>query len=257
MIRYIVACLKSVSHEDISWRLDEWERYSIRSMAKWARNADLSEIIVIMAKLGFPFFITGYAANAPHKAFTMIKWRAKFAKDKDVNGLMQQIAEHKFFSLCGRDVLKSQALYSQLINGNMYVPNSSFKQFLKHGLNAEGFSDVKNVDVVLGAAFQMNGYEDLNDTDLAILYLCKKYDDMPLSGNAIYEVLTYRRDHALIQRHLARLTKFKYLYKHGTQKDSMYSLSDKGMLILNKARKAFFQDAHFWNQKSPNEAFLK
>lgn len=257
MVRYIVSALKSVSHEDFGWKLDEYERYAVRNMAKWARNAPLEEIMVIMSKLSIPFFLTGYDAKYPHKAFTMMKWRQDYARTKDVNGLLKQISEHKFFCLVGRDVLRSQALYSQLINSALYVPNSDFKQFLKHGMNAEGYSDVKNVDIVLGAICLQAGYQDLSVTDLAILYLCKRYDDLPLSGESIYQIMEYRREHDVIQRHLAKLTKFQYLTKHGMKKDSSYSLSEKGMLILNKARKAFFQDAQFWNQKNPNEAFKK
>lgn len=256
-VRYVVSSLKSVLQEDIAWRLDDHQKYAIRMATKWARNAPLEEIMYVMSALGYPMFLTGFAADMPHKAFTMMKWRQTFVKNKDINGLLNEIAKHKFFVLAGRDVIKAQGLYSQLVNGNLFVPNHDFKHFLKHGINAEGFSDLKNVDVVLGSVCLQNGFGDLGITDLAILYLCKRYDDLPLSGNAIYEIMEYKRDHDIIQRHLSRLTKSQYLTKHGVKKDSAYSLSEKGMLILNKARKAFFQDAQFWNQKSPNEAFLK
>lgn len=256
-VRYVTSCLKSVSHEEASWRLDSYELYAIRNTSKWARNSPLEEVLTIMTKLGFPMFINGYDANSPHKAFTMMKWRQKFSRDKDVNGLLEEIAKHKYFCYGGRDLIKAQGLYSQLINGAIYVPNHDFKSFLKHGLSAEGFADLKNVDIVLGALCVNNGYMELTIPDLAIMYLCKRYDDLPLSGNSLYGILEFKFDHDLIQRHIAKLTKFQYLTKHGMKKDSSYSLSDKGMLILNKARKAFFQDAQFWNQKNPNEAFKK
>lgn len=254
-VRYVVSCLKSVAHEDVAWRLDEYERAAIKDKAKWVRNADLDEIIVIMTKLGFPMFLTGLDASVPQKPFPIKAWKRKFVKERDVNGLLSEMAQHKFFVLGGRDAMKAQGLFSQLVNGSLYVPNNDFKNFLKHGMNAEGYSDLKNVDIAFGAMALQNGYGDLDVTDLAILYLCKRYDDMPLAGKAVYEIMEYKRDRDVIQRHIGKLVKYGYLYRHGVKQDAMYSLTEKGMLILNKARKAFFENCQFWNQEKPNETF--
>lgn len=244
-IRYVVSSIKSIPNNGIKYNLDDYERYAIFRPTQWAREAPMEEILAVCAKLGIKLTLIGMDERNPMQAYEIAKGVREFYRTKDVNALLEIAAKHKFFCMSGSTILKNLGMYSQLVNGDMYVPNKDYAAFMAIGLlDGKLTSDLAlAADEIIGRNYIMNGTENLSSDDLAVLYTIRKHDDMPLGSVSIHSYLTYNRSSQKVKRSLAKLVAGKYIYMYGNKNNAMYSVAEKGWMVLNQIREEVFKKA--------------
>lgn len=244
-VRYVVSSIKKLPKHRIGEHLDDYERYATVRPAQWVREAPMEEILAVCAKIGVTLYLVGHDAEKPMKAAELMRGAKEFFKTKDANAMMEWMAKHKFFCMSGAAILKNLGAYSQLVNGDMYVPNKDYAAFLTIGFHKGKLTKELQaaVDEILGRSYILGGTEYLSTDDLAVLYLIRMNDSLPMGSIAIHSMLTHNRHPKKVSRSLAKLVVGKYICQYGTRANAMYGLLEKGWLVLNERREELFRRA--------------
>lgn len=249
MINWVVSCIKLAPHHVKLERLDDYELNAIRQPRSFAKFAPIEEIIVILTRLGYQTALIGFDAQGGMNPKEMAKGAIDWVRNGDTKQLTAYLAKHKFFSLAGKEILRTQALYSQIIHGNIFVINHDFKTFMKIGAlrlkDAEQYANQRAVDEVIANTFLKNPVDDLTRIELAILFLLRKYDTLPLTLKNIKELLKHTQPIEFLFPIVSKLHQHGYLNKFGKGHKTSYMLSPKGWLAKEQARKEYFHGVRF------------
>lgn len=245
MIRHIVECIKSVPKHEIQWRLDDYERNSIRNPLRWAKTASMDELMIVVTKLGFQSTWQMVDERNPMQAYELLRNTKELNDRKKFSEIIELAKNHRYFCLTGREFLKWQSYFSLYAGSTVFKMNGDSARMLKSALS-NNIRNQKSIDNFIYNVLETIEVGDLDLTDLRILFYVRLNDDAPVNTFALYEKFYTLSPH-ILNRHLAKLYKYQYLERFGVKKASSYALTQKAWQALMNAKKQYFNGIRLWD----------
>jgi hypothetical protein len=252
MIIEIANRIKSTPKSDIDVRLDDYEREMIKFPSKWAKEAPIPELMVILTKMGHPISFSMNDERNPTHAFEVVKASKEFHRRGQLDKLIELIKKHNYFCLTGAQIMKQQDLYSLLVGGTIFKVNPNSKTLLKSAANKDSRNQ-KSVHEFLENVYHYSEIGEFDFIDWKIIFMVCRFDNAPVGTLSIHDRLSYTVEPNVIQRHLTRLTKKGFLQKYGLKKMSSYILTGKAWQAITEAKKLFFKDVRFYESSGSKE----
>lgn len=253
-ISHIIACVKSVPENEIRLRLDEYEQQAIRNPKQWATTASMEEVMVITTKLGFQSTYQMVDERNPLRTAELLKATRRLYQRKNFDELLELIKKHKYFVFTGDRIMKVQSFVTLVGDGVMYKPSPDSSRLLKSARHND-VRNQKNVDDFVVNVFRTKRILGLNALDIYILFLIRKFDDLPVATELLYDELKNQFTNVQIHKHLTKLYQYGYLHKWGLKKASMYGLNIKGWQVLIEIKKEYFRGIRFWESNEAKQAY--
>lgn len=247
MINKIVSVVNGIPENEKMEFLDDYERDSIKHVSRWAKEASIPEILVILTKLNIPVTIQFVDNRNPFKSFELHKASKEFFRRGDLTKLKEAFQKHNYFCITGAEIMREQSFYSMLVGGTIFRQNPASKYVLKSAMK----KDIKNqkvLDDFLESVYAYSEIGDLDNTDWKILYFIRKHENLPVGTLAIHDRVGMTVDAGIIQRHLIKLHRKGLVQKWGVKKNSTYALDSRGWMALTEAKKKFFSELRFFDE---------